>query len=236
MKRSMAVLLTALLFACGGGEEAAEEAAPADTGSELPADREDRSWEGGELQVRLVDSIPWATELASGTYRRVAFRRDGTVDTLPDVEVERRPVVVGDSAIYGFDWSAGAVERAFRWTAETGLVTLELPDDFLGFTAFALAPDAAHLAYAGEAEEGPEGEIRLKAVVRDWPSGETVWESDRVAGYPSGGKNSTVEWPSADSVEVRIRLDDLETLGGSWLRAVGSPSTGAFTADTVRGG
>lgn len=235
MNRSIAVALTALVSACGNGEEAREEAASPDAAPE-PRPVEASAWMGDGVQIRLVDSIPWETALASGIYHRVAVRRDGVVDTLPGVEVESRPVVVGDSVVYGFDWSSGEVERGFRWTAGSGTTTLELPDDFLGFTAFGLAPDAAHLVYVGEAEEAPSGEIRLKAVVRGWPEGEVVWESHRVAGYPSGGKNSAVDWLSADSVEVRIRLDDLDTPGGSWLRVAGSPVTGAFTADTVRGG
>lgn len=235
MKRSIAAALTAILVACGGGDTTEEDPAPPDTALEPPAREEPPAWEGGALQVRLVDSIPWSTELASGVYRRVAVRYDGAVDTLADVAVESRPVVVGDSIVYGFDRSGGDVERGFRWTPASDVATVELPDDFLGFTAFGLAPDAAHLAYVGEAD-APEEEIRLKAIVREWPGKETVWESHALAGYPSGGQNSTVEWLSADSVEIRVRLDDLDTPGGSWLRATGSPSTGSFAADTVQGG
>lgn len=236
MKRSIAVALTAVLVACGGAETTDEEAGLPDTGLESPSPEEPPAWEGGALQIRLVDSIPWSTELASGIYRRVAVRYDGVVDTLADVAVESRPVVVGDSVVFGFDRSGGDVERGFQWAPGSEVATVDLPDDFLGFTAFGLAPDAAHLAYAGEALDAPGEEIRLKAIVRDWPGKETVWESHPVAGYPAGGKNSTVEWLSADSVEIRIRLDDLDPPGGSWLRATGSPSTDSFAADTVQGG
>lgn len=236
MIRSIAVASAALLLACGGGETPEEEVALPDTAPEAAPDEEAPAWEGGTLQIRLVGSIPWETELASGEYRRVSVRYDGTVDTLDGVAVESPPVVVGDSVVYGFDRSNGDVERGFRWAPGSEVATVELPDDFLGFTAFGLAPDASHLAYVGEALDAPVEEIRLKAIVRDWPDGETVWESHAVAGYPSGGQNSTVEWVSADSVEIRIRLDDLETPGGSWLRATGSPSTGSFAADTVQGG
>ncbi len=236
MKRSLAVALAAVLVACGGGETAGEDPAPPDTALEPPAREEPPAWEGGALQIRLVDSIPWSTEMAAGVYQRVAVRYDGVVDTLDGVAVESRPVVVGDSVVFGFDRSGGDVERGFRWAPGSEVASVELPDDFLGFTAFGLAPDAAHLAYAGEALDAPGEEIRLKAIVRDWPGKETVWESHPVAGYPSGGKNSVVEWLSADSVEIRIRLDDLEAPGGSWLRSTGSPSTGSFAADTVQGG
>lgn len=236
MKRSLAVALTAVMVACGGAETTEEQSAPPDTAPEPPAREEPSAWEGDGLQIRLVDSIPWSTELASGVYRRVAVRYDGIVDTLDEVAVENRPVVVGDSVVFGFDRSGGDVERGFRWAPGSEVTTVELPDNFLGFTAFGLAPDAAHLAYAGEAPKNPGGEIRLKAVVRRWPDKRIVWESQAVGGYPSGGKNSTVEWLSADSVEIRIRLDDLETPGGRWLRSTGSPSTGSFAADTVQGG
>lgn len=228
MSRWIVAPMIAILFACGG-EEAEEDAVSADTVAE-PGERVDG------LQVRLVDSIPWRTELAEGVYRRVAVSRDRSVDTIPGVAVESRPVVVDDSILYGFAWADGEVRWGFRWTPGEGAGAIDLPEDFLSFTAFELAPDAAHLAYVGRARESTSGEIRLAAIVRTWPAGEVVHESHAVAGYPSDAKNSSVEWLSADSVDIRIRLDDLETPGGSWLRVTGAPSTGSFSADTVSGG
>ena len=236
MKRSIAAALTVALVGCGGAESPEDAAAPPDTTPPPPAVETPPAWEGEDLQIRLVDSIAWRTELASGVHRRVAVRHEGVVDTLDEVAVDGPPTIVGDSALYGFDWSDGDVARGFRWEPGDEIRTIELPDDFLGFTAFSLAPDGAHLAYVGEASESPDGEIRLKAVVREWPGNESVWESHPVAGYPSGETNSVVDWPTADSVRIRIRLDDLETPGGSWLRVSGSPSTASFAADTVSGG
>lgn len=237
MRRSIAVPL-ALLLACGGGETS-EESATADT-APAPVPAADTApalppaVEGVELS--LVGSIPWETQIASGEYRRVVVTIDGVSDTLADVAVRERPIVAGDSTVHGFDHAGGSIERGFVWRRSEGVATVDLPDDFTGYTASGLSPDGSHLAYAGLAPEADSGEKRFKTIVRTWPEMETVAESGPVAAYPSDAQNSSVEWLSDDSVEVRIRLDDLETEGGSWLRFRGSTSAGSFAADTVRGG
>lgn len=237
MRRAVGIPL-ALLLACGGGGDAdrapREAASPVDTVA-WNAARDSAPIRGRDgLEVRLTGSIPWETALASGAYRRVVVVHGGEVDTLADVAVSERPVVPGDSSVHGFDRAGGEVERGFVWRPGEGVVGVDLPGDFPGFTAFALAPDARHLAYVGLADGEESG--MLRAVVRTWPDLDVVAETAAVTGYPSDAANSAVEWISADSVRVEIRLDDRETEGGSWLRFRGSPSTGAFASDTVRGG
>lgn len=212
---AQAALAAATVLACGG-----TEAPP------LPPE------EARIREVRLVDSIPWETELAAGVHRRILVTYDGLADTIPGVTTSRRPVVLGDTTVFGFDEEAGEVVAAFRYRlGSTEVETIRLPEDFLSFAAFALAPDAEQLAYIGEREEG-----RLAAVVRTWPAKAPVYESHAVEGYPSDGPNSSVEWAGEDEVEIRIRLDDLDTPGGSWLVVRGAPAAGTMVVDTVAGG
>lgn len=227
-RRLRVSMVLALVVACGGGGP--EPGEPAGDRPESP-DPVDRA-RGSIREVALIESIPWESELAAGVMRRVEVRFDDRVDTIPGIATTRRPVVVGDSIVHGFESEEGEVVRAFRYRPGTGeLETVRLPEDFLSFVAFELAPDASHLAYVGRAPDG-----RLRAVVRTWPGKEVVHESRPVAGYPSGGRNSAVQWTERDGVEIAIRLDDLETPGGKWFRVRGSPAIGSMEADTVAGG
>lgn len=223
------LLAAALLALAGCGGEPASEA-PERTGRADTAAGDDRS--GASIRsVRLVDSIPWETELASGVLHRIELRYDGRRDTVPEVTTSRDPLVVGDSVVWGFDSRQGTVAGGFRYSiARAETERIELPDDLLPFAAFGLSPDARHIAYLART---PGGE--LQAVVRTWPGRELVWESHPVSGYPSDAENSAVRWSEPDEVTIRIRLDDLETPGGLWLEARGAPEPGAMAADTVRG-
>lgn len=218
--------LATLALGCGRTNEAPDEPAasssPADAAA--PASR--------VREVALIDSLPWSDMLGEGVRHRIVVRTTAGSDTIPGVATTRAPVVVGHSTVHGFDVGPdGAVTGGFVYDVRTNeLRRIELPGEFLGFTAFALAPDAGHLAYAGRAEDG----IRLAAIVRRWPDGAVAYHGGPVRGYPSDAANSDVEWLGPDRVEIRIRLDDLETPEGTWLRVRGSPA-GSMVADTVRG-
>lgn len=219
-------LAVAVMFCSGGDadpEDPAEE--PRDPAGEIDPDADMRP----SPEISLVDSIAWEDALASGVNRRVVVRVGRSVDTVPGVAVAREPVVVGDSVVTGFDREGATIERGFWYAPGSGSVeSVTLPDDFLDFTAHALAPDGHRLAYVGQADDG----VRLVAAVRAWPSGEAIWTSADVEGYPSDAMNSSVEWTSPDSVEIRIRLDALESGRDLWLGAAGDPGQ-SMSVDTL---
>ncbi|HUP21089.1 MAG TPA: hypothetical protein VM778_14225 [Gemmatimonadota bacterium] len=224
--RKTVIATLVLAAACGDGEpEAGRPDAPAADGvdTERRAEPSDT-----DLVVRLVDSIPWDNQLAAGVYRRVEVRHAGGVDTIPGVEVAERPRV-RDGAVWGFDRSDGDVERGFRWTPAEGVESIEPPADFVGFVTFGLSPGADRLAYVAGAAEG----FRPKVVA--WPSKDVLYLGPAIPGYPSDDQNSSVDWPGIDRVDIRIRTPDLDTPGGSWLRASGDPA-GEMRVDTVIGG
>ncbi len=178
--------------------------------------------------VELVDSIPWEDELSGGVLHRVVVRTSDGADTLSGVRTARAPVVVGDSVVLGFDFDGGRVRRGFRWSVnERRTRWIGLPDDFVAFVAWKLAPDGAHLAYVARADSG-----RFRPEIRVWPGGQPVFQGPAADMYPSDAANSSVRWSGAEAVEVRMRLDDLDVPGERWLRARGSP-TGTMAIDTL---
>jgi hypothetical protein len=219
-----ALAATLLLTACGRGGEAPAPAdgQPADSAAPPPA---------SGIAVSLVDSLPWANMLEAGVRHRVVVTAAGRTDTIPGVAATSEPVVA-EGRVHGFTMEGdGSIPAGFVYDAASrDLERVPLPDDFTGFTAFALSPDAAYLAYAGRAEDGSG----LAGVIRRWPGGELLYRSDGIAGYPSDAANSEVEWHGPSAVEIRIRTDDVETEGGTWLRLRGVPGS-EMLADTVRG-
>lgn len=228
------VLGTGLAWtACGGPGEQPDDSAvspAADPSAADPAPAPDGdAGTGAVLEVVLFDTIPWEGELAAGQVYRVGVRTAAGIDTLAEVTAESPPILVGGSAVHGLDAKGAAIDRGFVWRAETGEVeSVELPPDFAGFLAHALAPDARHLAYVGKDADG-----LLRLVVRSWPGGEPVYQSHAVHGYPSDARNSEVTWTGPEGVELRVRLDVLDPARESWLVARGRPATGALAADTL---
>lgn len=220
-------LAVAVMFCSGGGDADPEDPAQEPRG---PAGEIDPDADGRVTpEISLVDSLGWEDALASGVNRRVVVRIGRGVDTVPGVAVAREPVMTGDSAVTGFDREGATIERGFWYAPGSGSVkSVALPENFLDFTAHALAPDGSRLAYVGQADDG----VQLVAAVRAWPSGEAIWTSAAVEGYPSDAMNSSVEWMSSDSVEIRIRLDALESGRDLWLRAAGDPGE-TMSVDTL---
>lgn len=217
-----------VLLGCGGsGAEPDGAAAPASA----PA-MSDPAPSGPREAVSLVDSLPWANLLEEGFRHRVTVQAAGRVDTIPGIAVTREPVAAENGTLHGFAVERdGSISSGFAYEPSSGGVSrIDLPDDFLDFTAFALSPGARYLAYVGRAADGQ----RLAGILRRWPGGELVYRSDPVDGYPSDAANSDVEWHGTDSVEIRIRTADVDTPGGTWLRLRGVPGS-EMLADTVRG-
>ena len=222
-RAALATCALAWTLACGGDAEEgrapdAPAATPTDTGPAAVA------IEG----VALVDSIPWTGELGGGVLHRVAVHRGGSTDTIPAITTDELPRVVGDSIVTGFVRADGRVPRGFVYhPARRRVESVPLPDDFAGFLAHAISPDARWMAYVGKRADGS-----LDANVVRWPSGASVHESGPVDGYPSDARNSRVEW-SGDALEIRIRLPVLDPDSSTWLVVAGNPDTGSFSADTV---
>ena len=236
MKRALVLLALAAAAAgaCRRGAEAPEEGSPrgpafGEAAGRLP-DGEAPA-EPTPVGAILADSAPWEDMIGSGYRWRVAVRSAAGVDTIDGLWTNREPSVAGDTLVYGFVVEAdGSIPAVFAYDVRTRAAErLPLPEDFLYFTAAALSPDARHLAYAGRAEDG----VRLATIVRRWPDGRLVHRSHPVPGYPSDDANSEVVWDGPERVTVMIRLDEIETQGGTWLRVRGAP-TGTMEADTVR--
>lgn len=221
--------LAFLLAACGGSAPDDGGPSPADTIARTAPDP--GAAPASAVEVALVDSIPWEDMLGgSGVLHRVVVRRAGRVDTLAGVTTDRGPIVRGDSVVLGLDVEEGRTVRGFRHDLASGETAgIDLPPDFAGFLAHALAPDGEHLAYVAK-EDGT-----LAAVVRQWPTGGEVYRSHSVQGYPSDAMNSRVRWSGPERVEMRIRLDGLDDPSERWLRIRGSPTAGSMVADTVSG-
>lgn len=219
------LLAIAALLGCGG-EEAEPDAAEVGAAPEAP-----NSF--AIVSVALIDPQPWTDLLESGTRYRLEIGTTAGTDTIPEIAIAGAPIVVGGSKVEGFSMEAdGSIPSGFIYDARAReLQRVELPPDFLYFTAFALRPTGGHIAYVGRADDG----VSLAAIVRRWPDGELVFRSGPVDGYPSDDANSSVTWLSGDSVDIRIRLSEIESEAGTWLRVSGSPD-GAFVADTVPGG
>jgi len=228
------LLALGLLAACGGGGEEPRSGAEGPRG-ESPRGEGPRGGEEeaapGLISMSLVDPQPWSDMLGSGTRYRIQVRTTAGVDTVAGITTPGPPVVAED-VLHGFAIeSDGRISSGFIYDARTRrLLRVDLPPDFTGFTAYALRPDGGMLAYVGRAEDG----VRLAGIVRRWPGGELVYRGGPAEGYPSDDVNSEVEWLTRDSVDIRLRLNDVETEGGSWLRARGVPGW-VMTADTVRG-
>lgn len=219
----LAICALAWALACGGdGEERRTPDAPAGTPSDPgPAAVAIES-------VELIDSIPWTGEPGGGVLHRVVVRHGGSADTIPAITTAELPRIVGDSIVTGFVRTDGRVPRGFVYhPARRRVESVPLPDDFAGFLAHAISPDARWMAYAGKRADGT-----LDANVVRWPSGASVHESGPVEGYPSDAGNSRVEW-SGDAVEIRIRLAVVDPDSSMWLVVAGNPAAGSFSVDTV---
>jgi hypothetical protein len=177
----------------------------------------------GVIEVALVDSVPFSTEMHDGVLRRVQVRTAAGLDTIPAVLTHALPVVLLDGSVRGFVFEAAELRSAFAWHPSLPLQLIPLPDDAdRWFTTPAFSPDGRYLAYVAYAEGYGRG------MVRDGAAGPVVVRTDSVAVPATDAALSFARWVDAETFE--IYLDVGET---GWHRFAGTVAAGVTRNDTV---
>jgi hypothetical protein len=180
----------------------------------------------GVIEVALVDSVPFATEMHDGVLRRVQVRTAAGLDTIPTVLTDVLPVVLPDGSVLGFVLEAAELRSAFAWHPARPLQLIALPDDAdRWFTTPAFSPDGRYLAYVAYGEGHGRGMVREGAV------GPVVVRTDPVAVPATDAALNFARWVDAERFE--IYLDVGET---GWHRFTGTVAAGVLRADTVAAG
>ena len=179
----------------------------------------------GVIDVALVDSVPFATEMHDGVLHRVQVRTAAGVDTIPSVLTHALPVVLADGSVRGFVFEAADLRSAFAWHPARPLQLIPLPDDAdRWFTTPAFSPDGRYLAYVSYNNHGYG-----RGMVRDGTAGPVVVRTDSVAVPATDAALSFAKWLDAQTFE--IYLDVGET---GWHRFAGTVADGVTRNDTVR--
>lgn len=177
----------------------------------------------GVVEVALVDSVPFATEMHDGVLRRVQVRTAAGLDTIPSVLTHALPVVLPDGSVLGFLFEGADLRSAFAWHPSRALQLIPLPDDAdRWFTTPAFSPDGRYLAYVSY------GEGYGRGVVREGAAGPVVVRTDSVAVPATDAALSFARWLDAETFE--IYLDVGET---GWHRFAGTVAAGVTRNDTV---
>lgn len=178
----------------------------------------------GVIEVALVDSVPFATEMDEGVLRRVQVRTAAGLDTIPAVLTQVLPVVLADGSVLGFLFKGADLRSAFAWHPSRALQVIPLPDDAdRWFTTPAYSPDGRYLAYVSYNNDGYG-----RGLVRDGTAGPVVVRTDSVEVPATDAAFSFARWADAETFE--IYLDVGET---GWHRFAGTVAAGVTRNDTV---
>ena len=169
-----------------------------------PAKRSDHSYArpARVTAVDWVDSVAIHDDLNGVVYlRRVAVRTDRSTDTLRGVVTLQRPIVVGDSVVYGFIYDGiDVVAAGFRYQPGDGVERLAWPEAPIFNTAPAFAPDARHVAYVARDSQG------VHPVVLSWPARAIVLRGPIVHPLQTDAGIDDEVWTGPDTVEIEIAL------------------------------
>jgi hypothetical protein len=151
------------------------------------------------------------------------------MDTIPAVRVSRPPVLIGDSVVFGFDYTMNNGFRFHLGTRQLKRISLFSDMDAF-FSVPAISPDGKHIAYVGYGNDGNGGP---RAAIRTWPEGELTAESPTVV-HPTGTDFivNAAKWIDADSFEVWIDLIRVAPQD-RYFRVRGSLATLSMKEDTV---
>jgi hypothetical protein len=156
------------------------------------------------LAWHVVDSTwvtPWDETTDSAAVYRVAITGLAHVDTLTDI-LPPWPVIVGDSAVWGFRKMHGVSDRElFRWSIpEKRMLAEPLPDDVLGnYNDVMISPAGQYVAYVAKQERGG-----AYGVVRELQSHRTLWRGPTAAGCACDIDLSHARWVTPDSFEIAV--------------------------------
>jgi hypothetical protein len=182
--------------------------------------------DGARLSVRLVNSLPYTNELDNGILHYLEIRRGKSVDTIRQIRTNLRPVISGDTAIYGFLYdSLGTMTHVFSYRVASEILdSLPLPPDFQpGVSIPSLAPDAHHVAYV-------VFDSTARGVVRRWPDLAMVLETPTVQHMYGDALTGVAGWSDARTFEIHIVPNAVPM---RWVRFRGSLDTQRFAVDTV---
>lgn len=178
----------------------------------------------GVIEVALVDSVPFATEMHEGVLHRVQVRTHAGLDTIPHVLTHVLPIILADGSVRGFIFEAADLRWAFAWRPTRPLLLMPLPDDVdRWFTTPAFSPDGRYLAYVSYTNDGYGW-----GMVRDGAEGPVVVRTDSVAVPATDAAMNFARWVDAGTFE--IYLDVGET---GWHRFAGTVAAGVTRNDTV---
>ncbi|HYJ79622.1 MAG TPA: hypothetical protein VEW03_08490 [Longimicrobiaceae bacterium] len=182
----------------------------------------------GSSPVRLVDSIPWSSDMSEGVLHRIEVRYGSRVDTIPRVHTYELPLLASNGRIIGFAYQQDQVTSAFEYHPRSRELRVRaLPPDLNPvFSAPALAPDGRHLAYVVIPGDGTGW-----AMVRTWPRLGLVVQSAPVQVPATDSPGNLVRWLSQDAFEVYVETG--YATDEAWLRVRGSVRRRSASADTV---
>lgn len=153
---------------------------------------------------RIVDRSwvsPWDESTDSAAVYRVAIIGPDRTDTLTDI-LPPWPVIVDDSAVWGFRKIEGQSDREFfHWSiAAKQMRALPLPRDVLGgYNDVMISPRAQFVAYVAKEDSGG-----AYGVVRDLESQRLVWRGPTAAGCDCDIDLSHARWVTPDSFEIAV--------------------------------
>jgi hypothetical protein len=150
----------------------------------------------------LIDSVAFQDDMRGVVYlRRVAVRTDRSTDTLRGIVTLQRPVVVGDSIVYGLIYDGvDVVAGGFRYQPGDGVERLAWPETPIFNTTPTFAPDARHVAYVAGDSEG------VHPVILSWPQRAIVLRGPTVQPLQTDAGVDSEVWTGPDTVEIQVDL------------------------------
>jgi hypothetical protein len=214
--RLLTGLIGALLIGCGSGEPPSR----ADTHTAPPPAR--------VLAADFADSVEFSDETIGAFYlHRVSVRSEHSTDTLAGVVTLRRPIIVGDSVVYGLIYDGVEVVAGFAYRPGTGVERFTWPETPIFGSTPTFAPDARHVAYAANDSMG------VHPVVLSWPDRAIVLRGPSVYPLETDAGLDREAWTGPDSVEIQVDLTIHDDMKFRTLRYRADVSHRTAVSDTI---